>query len=78
MYDREEREREILEKHLRGTPVEGDEDQMRRLMELGMLDRIRAVAIIAGGEADTVDGALGDYREREEFHGDVMRDIKDL
>ena len=40
--------------HLRGTPIEGDARQMDRLMELDLMDRLRAVSIIAGGEIDNL------------------------
>ena len=78
MNDPDARRREILEGGLRGTPLEGDEGQMRRLLELSALGQIAVVAIVAGGYADSVDGALEDFRERGEFIADVERDLEDL
>ncbi len=67
-------ERAVLGEKLRGTPVEGDEGQMRQLLELPALERIAAVCIIAGGEADTVEEAVEAYR----FGRDVLGDIDGL
>ena len=39
---------------------------------------VRAVSIIAGGEADSVDAALEDYRWRSEFYRNVQGDIDEL
>jgi hypothetical protein len=76
--EREAREREILAEHLEGTPVEADGGQMDRLFDLDLMDRLRVVTVIAGGEADSVDAALDDLRWRGEFMRDVQRDIDGL
>ncbi len=57
MDEREAREREILAEYLVGTPIEGDEGELDRLMRVdGMIARAGVVAVIRGGEADTVAG----------------------
>jgi hypothetical protein len=48
--EREAHEREILAGYLAGTPVEGDEGQMSRLYHLDLIDRLRAMSIIAGAK----------------------------
>ena len=78
MDERERREREMLAEYLEGTPIEGDEGQMARLFDLDLMDRLRVVAVIVGGEADTVDEAITDFRERGEFYGSVMGDLDSL
>ncbi len=78
MDEREAHEREILAGFLEGTPAEGDDGQMDRLLDLALIDRLRVVAVIAGGEADTVDAALEDLRWRGEFLLAVQADIDQL
>jgi hypothetical protein len=72
-------EREIFADFLVGTPVEGDAGELDRLMQVdGMLARADVVAVIRGGEADTVAGALADLRWRRDFYRDVRDDIDGL
>ena len=78
MDEREARERELLRWFLEGTPVEGDEEALDRLIAVGFRDRTAAVTLIAGGEASTVDEALAGYRERRNFYRDVQGDIDGL
>jgi hypothetical protein len=78
MDEREAREREILAAHLEGTPVEDDAGELDRLMELDLLDRLRVVAVMAAGEADSVAEALSAMRWRSEFVRAVGEDIDRL
>ncbi len=75
----ERREREIFAQFLVGTPIEGDADELDRLMRVdGTLARMQVVSVIRAGEADSVAGALTDLSRRRDFYRDVSGDINGL
>jgi hypothetical protein len=77
--EQEAREREIFADFLAGTPVEGDEDELDRLMRVGgTLARMQVVSVIRAGEADSVAGALANLRRRRDSYRDVRGDVDDL
>ena len=79
MDEHERREREIFADFLAGTPIEGDAVELDRLMRVGgTLARMQVVSVIRAGQADSVSGALADFRWRRDFYRDVRGDIDDL
>ena len=79
MDEQEAREREIFADFLAGTPIEGDAGELDRLMRVGgTLARMQVVSVIRAGQADSVAGALADFRWRRAFYRDVRGDIDDL
>ena len=79
MDEHERREREIFAEFLAGTPIEGDAGELDRLMRVGgTLARMQVVSVIRAGQADSVAGALADFRWRRDFYRDVRADIDDL
>jgi hypothetical protein len=72
-------EREILAGFLAGTPIEGDAGELDRLMRVGgTLARMQVVSVIRAGQADSVAGALADFRWRRDLYRDVRGDINSL
>jgi hypothetical protein len=79
MDERERRERAIFADYLSDTPIGGDGRELDQLMQVdGKLARMGVVAVIRGGEADSVAGALANINWRRDFLRDVRGDMDNL
>ena len=60
------------------TVIAEDDGQLEAFAELPFGERETAALVLGIGEADTVEGALEDYRARKRFIDDVQDDIDNL